>query len=108
MSEFSPPLLALAAGAAIGAFYFGGLWLTVRGLTRARWPAALTLGSFLGRMGFGLVGFYLVAGGRWERLLPCLLGFIGARIALTRLLGPGQRKHLKASSRKTLRHGYKP
>jgi len=87
MSEFFPPLMALAAGAAIGAFYFGGLWLTVRKLSGSRHPAVLTVVSFWGRLAAGLFGFYLVAGGRWEGLLACLLGFIGARIVLVRLLG---------------------
>jgi hypothetical protein len=31
-------------------------------------------------MGVALGGFYLVGGGRWERWLLCLLGFVLARL----------------------------
>jgi hypothetical protein len=29
-----------------------------------------------------MAGFFFVPGGRWERLIPCLVGFITARIAV--------------------------
>ena len=35
-----------------------------------------------------LGGFYFVADGHWQRLLLCLLGFVVARIAVTRLTRP--------------------
>jgi len=81
-------MLALAAGIGLGIFYFGGLWLTVRRLPTTRRPAFLSLLSFFGRLGVVLFGFYLVMGGHWERLLVCLLGFLGVRIILVRLWGP--------------------
>ena len=81
-------MLALAAGMGLGIFYFGGLWLTVRRLPTARQPALLSLLSFFGRLGVVLFGFYLVMGGHWERLLVCLLGFLGARVILVRVWGP--------------------
>jgi F1F0 ATPase subunit 2 len=67
---------------ALGLFYFGGLWLTVRHLPSSRSPALLTLGSFLGRTAVTLTGFYLVMGGRWERLLACFVGFLLMRTIL--------------------------
>jgi hypothetical protein len=33
----------------------------------------------------------LVSGGHWERLLACLLGFVIARLIVTRLTGPADR-----------------
>jgi F1F0 ATPase subunit 2 len=75
---------ALAVGVGLGLFYFGGLWLTVRAVPTAHRPALLTLGSFLARLGMTLFGFYLIMGGRWERLLVALLGFILMRAILVR------------------------
>ena len=90
MKGIVPLVVALVAGLGIGIFYFGGLWLTVRQLTRTRRPAILTLGSFLVRSGVSLLGFYLVMGGRWERLLASLLGFLVARTILVRWWQPQQ------------------
>ncbi len=88
MGELLPLMLALTAGMGLGIFYFGGLWLTVRRLPTARRPAFLSLLSFFGRLGVVLFGFYLVMGSHWERLLVCLLGFLGVRVILVRLWGP--------------------
>lgn len=87
------PLLApaLAAGIGLGIFYFCGLWLTVRKLPTARRPLVLSLGSFLARLAVVLVGFYFVMDGRWDRLVVCLLGFIGVRAVLLKIWGPGKK-----------------
>ncbi len=82
--------IAFTAGIGLGIFYFGGLWLTVRRLPTARRPALLSLLSFFGRLALVLLGFYLVMGARWERLLVCLLAFLGSRVVLVRLWGPGR------------------
>ena len=75
--------IALAAGAGLGAIFFGGLWWTVRrGLASDR-PALWFLGSLLVRMSLVLTGFYFVTEGRWDRLLLSLLGFFLARLAVT-------------------------
>ena len=76
---------AAIAGGALGAIFFGGLWWTVRQGIRSRQPALWFLGSLLLRTGVVLTGFYFVAGHHWERLLVCLLGFVMARLAVTRL-----------------------
>lgn len=86
--EISNPLalvLAGFAGAALGAFYFGGLWWTVRKSLAASQPALWVLGSLLLRMGVTMSGFYGVSGGDWQRLLGCLAGFVMARLIVTRL-----------------------
>jgi len=73
------------AGSALGMFFFGGLWWTVRRSLTARQPALWVAGSLLLRMGITLGGFYLVAGAHWQRLLACLLGFVMARALVIRL-----------------------
>ncbi|MGC1951280.1 MAG: ATP synthase subunit I [Gammaproteobacteria bacterium] len=83
MSEALTLVLALVAGAALGTIFFGGLWWTVRKGTSSGRPALWFLGSALLRMGIALAGFYLVAGGHWERLLLCVLGFVMARLIMT-------------------------
>ncbi|WP_202884371.1 ATP synthase subunit I [Halomonas sp. YLGW01] len=71
------------AGLALGAFFFGGLYWTVRrGLVSTR-PAQWFLASLAVRLGVTLAGFYLVAGDQWPRLLACLVGFLIARGAIT-------------------------
>src|SRR3990167_5758726 len=46
--------------------------------------------SLLLRLSLTLAGFYWVAGDDWRRLLACLLGFLLARLLVTRLTRPGQ------------------
>ncbi|HEX9925659.1 MAG TPA: ATP synthase subunit I [Anaerolineae bacterium] len=84
MSEFYLYLIAFVAGAGIGLFYFGGLWLTIQQLPKVRHPALLLAASFLGRTGLSLFGFYLLANGRGENLLSGILGFLLMRFVLTR------------------------
>ena len=75
--------LAWAAGVVIGLVFFGGLWWTIeQGLTSPN-PALWFLTSLLLRMSVALGGFYFVSGGRWERLVACLIGFVVARLAVT-------------------------
>jgi F1F0 ATPase subunit 2 len=85
MSETLASLVALPAGAALGAIYFAGLWWTTRHAVSFRRPALCILVSALLRMGIALGGFYGVAGGDWLRMLLCLTGFMAARVAMTRL-----------------------
>ncbi|MBE7499244.1 MAG: ATP synthase subunit I [Verrucomicrobiales bacterium] len=80
--------LALAAGAALGAVFFGGLWWTVRRAVASPHPARWFIASLLLRMGVVLAGFYAVGGGQWLRWLACLLGFVLARLLLVRLSCP--------------------
>jgi F1F0 ATPase subunit 2 len=85
-----PTVLALAAlaGAALGSLFFGGLWYTARRAAASPAPALWFFGSLLLRMAITLPGFLLVAGGHWERMLACLLGFLVARATVTRLTRP--------------------
>jgi F1F0 ATPase subunit 2 len=88
MNEILALMLALISGTGLGFLFFAGLWWTVRKGLASPHPALWFLGSLLIRMNIVLVGFYLVCGDRWQRLLLCLLGFVAARIAVTRLTRP--------------------
>lgn len=93
MSEFLTLAPALVAGLSLGALFFGALWWTVRRGLSSRRPALWFLGSLLVRTSIVLAGFYVVSGGRWDRLLACLLGFVIARQIATRLIGPPAEPH---------------
>jgi F1F0 ATPase subunit 2 len=86
MNETLSLVLALVAGVLLGAIFFGGLWFTVRKGVSSKRPALWFLGSLLLRASIALVGFYFIARGHWERLLVCLLGFVIARLIVTRLI----------------------
>jgi F1F0 ATPase subunit 2 len=85
MSETLALVLAWIAGGTLGAFFFGGLWWTVRKSLASDKPALWVFGSLLLRMGVTMTGFYFVSGGDWRRLLSCLVGFVMARQLVTRL-----------------------
>lgn len=90
MNDLLPLAMAAAAGIALGAVFFGGLWWTIRkGLTSPR-PALWFLGSALVRMGIALLGFYAVGQGDLGRLVACLVGFLMARLIVTRLTRGGK------------------
>jgi F1F0 ATPase subunit 2 len=71
--------IAVICGGALGAFFFGGLWWTVRNVLRSKRPAALLAVSIALRVPLTLYGFYVVSGGQWQRLVFCLCGFSIAR-----------------------------
>jgi len=82
-------LLTFLAGTAIGYFYFGGLWLTVRKLPSARSPGPFAFGSFVVRTALAVFCFYLIASaGHWERLIASVVGFALARWVLVMRLRP--------------------
>jgi F1F0 ATPase subunit 2 len=78
-------LMAWVAGGALGAFFFGGLWWSVRKALDANNPALWIFPSMLLRTGVTLAGFYFVAGSDWQRLLACLVGFVFVRQIIVRL-----------------------
>ncbi len=89
--------VALLAGVALGLFFFGGLWWTVRKGSTAANPAWWFMGSFLLRTGVALGGFYAIGADDWRRLLAALVGFILARMLIIRFtatpLPPQERSH---------------
>ncbi len=98
-------LLPLIAGLALGTIFFYGLWRTVEKLTTAKSPALWLFGSAILRLAITLSGFYLVAihssQNRLANLLLCLLGFVVARFAITKILGVPQRL---AAAEKEVQH----
>lgn len=90
MSELVIGIVAWACGGALGVIFFVGLWWTVRKGTSSPWAPLWFSGSLLLRMSLTLAGFYFVSAGHWERLILSLLGFIMARLAVTRLTRPTQ------------------
>ena len=84
MTETLGLMLALATGVSLGAIFFGGLWWTVQKGVSSRQPALWFLGSLLLRTCLALTGFYFVARGNWVRLPVCLVGFVAARLIVTR------------------------
>lgn len=85
MNESVVLALAFMTGVLLGAVFFGGLWWTIRKGVSSKQPALWFLGSVLLRTAIALAGFYFIARGHWDRLLVCLLGFVAARLLVTRL-----------------------
>lgn len=85
MNELLSLASALVAGVLLGAIFFGGLWWTVRQGVSSKRVALWFLGSMLLRTCIVLLGFYFILGDDWKRLLAGLLGFIIARLVVTRL-----------------------
>ena len=83
MNEIPSLVLSLTTGGLLGAIFFGGLWWSIRQLTSADRPALWFVGCFFLRTSITLAGFVLVASGRWERFLACLVGFVTARLIVT-------------------------
>ncbi len=88
MNEALGLVLAGVTGLMLGVIFFGGLWWTVRRGTASSRPAVWFVGSFVVRTIVVLAGVYFVAGESWQRLLLSLLGFLVARMLVTRLSPP--------------------
>jgi F1F0 ATPase subunit 2 len=98
MNEHLGLILALLAGALLGAIFFGGLWWTIQRAVSSDWPAAWFLCSLLVRTAVALAGFYFVSRGDWRKLLACLLGFLLARIFAARFTRAPAEKGNRAPS----------
>jgi F1F0 ATPase subunit 2 len=85
MNESLTLVPALVTGVLLGAMFFGGLWWTVQKGVPSKRSALWFFGSLWLRTSITLAGFYFIARGHWERLLVCLLGFVIARVIMTRL-----------------------
>lgn len=83
MTEPLLVVFALLAGILLGAFFFGGLWWTIRKGINSKRVALWFLGSMLLRTGVVMLGFYLLLGDSWQRMLVGLLGFFIARLLVT-------------------------
>jgi F1F0 ATPase subunit 2 len=72
-------VIAFAAGAAMGAGYFAGLWLTLCRMAKASSPYRLYGVSLLLRLTLLLGGFYLLAIRGYGGLLAAAVGFMVSR-----------------------------
>jgi F1F0 ATPase subunit 2 len=97
--------LAFTAGLGLGSVFFGGLWLTLRRLSASRQPGLLVLGSLVARMGIALLGFAVVTGDSWQRLVACAIGFFVVRHLMIRWLQPVNPLTLPVESREVVIHG---
>ena len=88
-------LLALLVGAMLGVFYFAGLWWTVRQLGSSQYVALLFVFSLLFRTSMVIVGFYLILGDNWLRLVAGLVGFMVVRFLATRYSKKSSDKNLR-------------
>ena len=85
-------LPSLLVGCLLGAFFFGGLWLTVQKIQGSGRPYLISVISFIIRTAVVLACFYLLLQAGWPYLLAALVGFIITRTVLAYKLGPGRRK----------------
>ena len=79
-------LVALVGGALCAVFYFGGLWLTLRYTLGGRCPAVLVVLSFWARTAIVAAAIFVLADGRLERLILCVVALLATRALLLRLL----------------------
>jgi F1F0 ATPase subunit 2 len=82
-------VLLLLAGAGMGVIFYGGLWLTVRALAESPHPVLMAVASFWGRTAVVVAGLALLMGRRWQNAIVCLVGFVAARLLLSRWI-PGR------------------
>ncbi|WP_026814146.1 ATP synthase subunit I [Arenibacter certesii] len=75
---------ALFAGIVLGVVFFGGLWYTVRVGLRSSKAGLIFTGSLILRMLIILLGFYYIGANSWQKMLACLVGFLIARVVITR------------------------
>src|ERR1039458_7331384 len=85
MNETLSLVPALLAGVLLGAIFFGGLWWNIRKGFASTRPALWFLGSMLLRTSIAWAGGYVIGDDHGERPLVCLLGFVTARLIVTRL-----------------------
>lgn len=76
----------LVAGAGLGAFFYGGLWWTVKKLPEVRHPAVWMLVSFAVRTAVTVTGLFWLMAEDWRRLLVAVAGFICARVIGTAMI----------------------
>ncbi len=77
--------LGLAVGLALGAVFFGGLWLTVRLGVSSRFAPLWFLLSLLVRLGIALAAFVWIGRDEPVRLIAALVGFLVARSVVLRV-----------------------
>jgi F1F0 ATPase subunit 2 len=92
---------------AVGAFFVGGLRLTLDRLSTARHPALLMLGSFVARLAVTVAALYLLSSQRVHNLVVAVAAFAVAHLYLTWRLGvsAGRSRADKPEQRDTATRG---
>ena len=87
--EIDFPVIGIAAmwGGFLGAFFFGGLWWSLQGISLRRHPGRFLGYSFLVRATLALGGFWLSLRFGVDAFLAAMAGFTIIRFFLTRRLG---------------------
>lgn len=88
-------ILAFIAGMALGMFFFGGLWFTVKKAVTSKIPGIWFFISFFLRVGVVLIGFYYISQEGWQSLIICVIGFIIARFVVINLTKTIDKKQIK-------------
>ncbi len=106
LNDLYPLAAPFALGIGLGVAYYGGLWVTLRRIARARRPALEIVGGYFARLMVMAVCFILlVRGGHWDRLLACLAGVVLVQAALA---GKNSRKRLRKLHSPPVTHSGKP
>ena len=95
MNAIAATLSALV-GIALGLFFYGGLWFTVRRLMTTEHPVLLALGSFWIRVLAVLAAFVLLTRTGFECVAIAMAGFIFGRLAVSRFV-PARRPVAKCT-----------
>ncbi|HOT75422.1 MAG TPA: ATP synthase subunit I [Candidatus Wallbacteria bacterium] len=82
--------LSAFAGVALGFFFYGGLWWTIKKGVASEKPFYWFLGSLFIRSAVALSCFYLFSQYGYERLLACLLGFFASHAGIKFILFPAE------------------
>lgn len=84
------------AGIALGLFFYGGLWFTVRRLATTPHPVLLTLGSFWIRLVVVLAAFVFLTRAGLPYVALAMASFILGRLAVSRFI-PARRPAAKCT-----------
>lgn len=75
-------------GMGLGLFYYGGLWLILRGLPQLKHPEIWVSLSLMLRLFAVLLVMYLLFADSWQQLLSAVLGMLIGRIVLVQRIKP--------------------
>ncbi|AVR44436.1 ATP synthase subunit I [Christiangramia fulva] len=75
-------IIVFLVGFALGVFFFGGLWYSVKKAVVSTKPLLWTFGSFFIRMSLTVLTFYFAGGEDWRRFLAVLIGFMAGRFTV--------------------------
>ena len=79
--------LAFLWGVILGLFYFGGLWVTLKMMSRKERPKRWLAFSYMVRLAGALAGFWVVVQKDPMAFIFTFMAFFVVRIILTRILG---------------------